>query len=75
MFVGILCITHCYHSTFGSVYSRAAIIILTLVQLAAAIRVRLQFEVWQEFEEIWYLPNHFVVTLFNKIYNATTPAY
>ena len=37
--LGILCISHCYHSAFGSVYSRAAIIMHTLVQLAAAIWV------------------------------------
>jgi len=33
---------------------------LTLVQIAAAIRVQLQFEVWQEFKEIQYM-------LFTKI--------
>jgi len=40
---------------FSGVYLRAAIIMLTLVQLVAAIQVRLQFEVQQEFEEIQYI--------------------
>ena len=37
---------------FSAVYLRAAIITLTLMQLAAAIRVWLQFKVRRKFEEI-----------------------